>query len=407
MNLRIPLIGATAATLAIAVGVPVAMLDSAEHQRAREGLNATVSYAALDLVATARTVKGKLDISRFSSVAYRPGQPASVFIDNKGGQIDGDVTESKPFLASLLRRAKTNDNRPIRIGDRAVVVEPIASPEAPDTLLAAAVSYVDAAPLDREIAAGTRTRWAVAVGGWLLLSFLLCTALLRLLGRPLNVAAGERTFFADAAHELKTPWALVRTHAERAQRALAAKGEGREADELGSIATTATAAAQTVDNMLMLARLDQGVVGEAVRLRLDALVDTCVSDLKDHHGEDLDVDFAAMSPVAVSGNEALLRHAVGNLLENAVRHGDTPIRLELARVSGKARLTVTDSGAGIPPSQRELVFARFHRASARGGGSGLGLSITQAVVEAHRGKITYAERVDANGAVFTIELPAA
>ncbi len=159
--------------------------------------------------------------------------------------------------------------------------------------------------------------------------------------------------------------------------------------------------------MLLLARLDQGVMGDAVRLRLDALVDTCVSEVRERHGEDLDIDFAALSPVAVNGNAALLQHALSNLLENAVRYGDTPIRVELSRVSGKARVTVTDSGAGVPPSQRELIFARFHRASTRGGGSGLGLAITAAVAKAHRGKVSYAERPDAHGAVFTLEIPAA
>lgn len=406
MTVRLPLALLVAVTVGVAIAVPTALLDDTARGRAHDAQREQVAYAGLDLVAIARTVNGKLDISRFASVAYRPGQPASLFIDAKGRVLDTDISQPRWFPQAALQRAKTNDNAPVRMRDRLVVVEPIAAAKAPDKLIAAAVAYVDARPLDRKVAADSRTRWATAIGSWLLLSILLTLALLRLLGRPLSQAAGERTFFADAAHELKTPWAIVRAHADRARSQLPAEHEAPRT-ELAAITQAAGSAAHTVDNMLLLARLDQGVMGDAVRLRLDALVDTCVSEVRERHGEDLDIDFAALSPVAVNGNAALLQHALSNLLENAVRYGDTPIRVELSRVAGKARVTVTDSGAGVPPSQRELIFARFHRASTRGGGSGLGLAITAAVAKAHRGKVSYAERPDAHGAVFTLEIPAA
>lgn len=407
MTVRARVTALIAVVLGLAIGVPTATLDRSERARAHEAQRAVVAYAALDLVATARTVNGKLDISRFSRIAYRPGQPVSLFIDARGRYIDGDVEETRAFLQAVLRRAKTNDNTPTRIGDRVIVVEPIASAMAPDELLAAAASYVDGGPLDRTVAAQSRTRWALAAGGWLLLTLLLSAGMLRLLGRPLRDAETERTFFADAAHELKTPWALVRAHADRATAQLSADGAGApRRDELAAITATATSAARTIDDMLTLARLDRGVRGEPVRLRLDALADTCVSELREQHGDALDVTFQAPGSVTVVGHEALLRHAITNLLENAVRHGDAPIRVELTRHGSRARLAVIDSGSGIPPSQRELVFARFHRASTRGGGSGLGLSIAQAVVDAHRGALSYDERRDAHGAVFTIELPA-
>ncbi len=408
MRPRLPLALLSGAILGVAIFVPTAGLDRSERQRAHDAQRATVSYAALDLVATARTVRGKLDISRFSSVAYRPGQPASLFIDAKGRYLDGDLPESEAFRQAALRRAESNDNSPVQIGDRVVVVEPIASAQDPTSVLAAAVSYVDGTLLRQEVASESRARWAIAIGGWALLTLLLTAGVLRLLSRPLRNAATERTFFADAAHELRTPWALVRAHAERAQRRLAGRGDlTDELTELAAITATSTTAARTVDDMLMLARLDRGVVGEPVRLRLDALVDTCVSELRERHGDDLDVTFhSTPQQITVVGHEALLTHAVTNLLENAVRHGEPPISVVLTRPGSRARLSVIDSGPGIPPSQRTLAFERFHRASARGGGSGLGLSIARAAVEAHRGKLTYAERPDEHGAVFTIDLPA-
>ncbi len=186
-------------TVGVAVAVPTALLDDTARGRAHDAQREQVAYAGLDLVAIARTVNGKLDISRFASVAYRPGQPASLFIDAKGRVLDTDITQPQWFPQAALQRAKTNDNAPVRMRDRLVVVEPIAAAKAPDKLIAAAVAYVDARPLDRKVAADSRTRWATAIGSWLLLSILLTLALLRLLGRPLSQAAGERTFFADAA----------------------------------------------------------------------------------------------------------------------------------------------------------------------------------------------------------------
>lgn len=408
MRPRLPLAVLCGVALGIGVFVPTAGLDRTQRQRAHDAQRATVSYAALDLVATARTVRGKLDISRFSSVAYRPGQPVSFFIDAKGRYLDGDLPEPESFRQAALRRAQSNDNSPLQIGDRVVVVEPIASAQNPTSVLAAAVSYVDGTRLRQEVAAASRARWAIAVGGWALLTLLVTAGVLRLLSRPLREAETERTFFADAAHELKTPWALVRAHAERGQRRLAGRDDlAEELSELSVIMATSTTAARTVDDMLMLARLDRGVIGEPVRLRLDALVDTCVSELRERYGDDLDVTFhSAPQQITIVGHEALLKHAVTNLLENAVRHGDPPVSVVLTRAGSRARLSVIDSGPGIAPSQRTLAFERFHRASTRGGGSGLGLSIARAAVEAHRGKLTYAERPDAHGAVFTIDLPA-
>jgi two-component system, OmpR family, sensor kinase len=410
MTLRSWIVGVVGLALAVAIGVPTALFDAAKRDAAHAAQRAKLSYAALDLVALARTEGGKLNIERFAAIQPRPGEPVSLFIDGKGAQLDGDITEGAAFRRAVLKHANTGDNLPFRLGDRLVVTEAIARPQAPDVVFAVAVSYLDARPVDREVASASRGRWAAALGLWVALTALLGTVLLRLLGRPLDAAESERTFFADAAHELKTPWAIVRARADaalrRSDRAQALPDH--DAADLQSIAATASSAGRTIDEMLTLARLDRGVLGEQRRVRFDSVADTCVSELLERHGEALDVELSGTTVAVVMGDESLLRHAVSNLLENAVRHGDAPIRVSITRQGGRVRLSVIDSGAGIAPSQRELIFERFHRASARGSsGSGLGLSIARAAIEAHRGKLTYRERVDSHGAVFTIDLPAA
>jgi signal transduction histidine kinase len=101
-----------------------------------------------------------------------------------------------------------------------------------------------------------------------------------------------------------------------------------------------------------------------------------------------------------------LRQAVDNLISNALRFAPrgTAVRLELSRGKGVCRLTVSDEGPGIPPEQREAVFAPFHRGE-RGGGSGLGLAIVSEVARLHGGRALAEEPPGGRGARVVIELP--
>ena len=96
----------------------------------------------------------------------------------------------------------------------------------------------------------------------------------------------------------------------------------------------------------------------------------------------------------MSGDEAALRRAVGNLVENARRHGRGTVTLTVARTTGGAELSVEDEGRGIPDGDRERVFERFH-----GDGTGLGLAIVRATTERHGGTATV------DGSRFAISLP--
>jgi two-component system, OmpR family, sensor kinase len=400
---RLVVTSVLAVLLAIVIAPLTAMLDRAERGRESDRRNALVSYGAVDLVAAARTVNGELDLKGFKTVQARPGLPSSMFVDPKGALIEGDVPMTKAFRKAAVRQAWAVRNHPARIGRYLVVTEGIASATKLDDLLAVAVSFLDLTTLEREARSEARQRWGLAVSAWILLTGLGSVLLLRTVRRPLQAAEAERTFFADAAHELKTPWAMVRARVD-----LAREGGPGIGAHLDALTTTAREATHTVDEMLLLARLDAGAPLSRERLRLDALVSTCVSDAE---AANPGVTFAAgaLATVTVVGDDALLAHAIRNLFENAARHGAPPVEYTLDRRGGRAVLSVIDHGRGVPPSQRDAIFQRFGRGSSRsGGGNGLGLSIARAVAEAHGGSVELQSPPHGEaGSCFVLELPAA
>jgi two-component system OmpR family sensor kinase len=253
---------------------------------------------------------------------------------------------------------------------------------------------------DLRIAAGALAAWLLLAGGAVLV--------VRRSLRPAIFAAGrEEAFLADAAHELRTPWAIV---GARAQQGLQ---EGARDEDLRAIAGTAADAGATITDMLELARLDAGqAVGEHEPIRIDALVATCAQDREAAaHEADVDLTVEAGEPAVVRGDERLLRRAVGNLLDNALRHGGAggQVRVSVAAADGQVRIEVADKGPGIPPGQSAHVFDRFHRGSAAArGGSGLGLPIARLAAEAHDGTLTLAPATPGEpGARFVLTLPLA
>lgn len=204
-----------------------------------------------------------------------------------------------------------------------------------------------------------------------------------------------RRFIADASHELRTPVAVIRSHAEYAQRV---GGELPEQVEhaLARIAAESDRMSTLVDELLLLARLDAGrpLAREAVdltRVTLDAVRDAQVAGPRHHWRLELPDE-----PVTVTGDEHTLHQALANLLANARVHtpSGTTVTVELVAASPAAgvNLSVIDNGPGIPLSLQPRVFERLvHGGSAArsaSGGSGLGLSIVEAIVTAHRGQIT-------------------
>ncbi|HXZ99946.1 MAG TPA: HAMP domain-containing sensor histidine kinase [Candidatus Binatia bacterium] len=217
-----------------------------------------------------------------------------------------------------------------------------------------------------------------------------------------------RQFVSDASHELRTPLTSMRGYAE-----LLRRNPGMSPEELEMairrIEDEARRMGLLVDDLLLLARLDQGRPLERAPVDLEALVsDACADARVSDPGRAVTVRTAA--PLTVSGDEPRLRQVMANLLRNAVVHTPpgTPIDVALRQEDGRAVIEVADHGPGIPIAARGRIFERFHRVdperSRDQGGSGLGLSIVAAVVAAHGGRVGVSE-TRGGGATFRIELP--
>ena len=217
-----------------------------------------------------------------------------------------------------------------------------------------------------------------------------------------------RHFVSDASHELRTPLTSMQGYSELIRRqpemerddlVLALRRMEEETRRMGVL----------VDDLLLLARLDQGRPLERASVDLEALVRDAAADAR-VTDPGRPVSATATAPLTVSGDELRLRQVLGNVVRNALVHTppETPVELRLHPEGNTAVVEVVDHGPGIPPGQAEQIFERFHRAdpgrSADQGGSGLGLSIAAAVVAAHGGRISVAD-TPGGGATFRIELP--
>ena len=218
-----------------------------------------------------------------------------------------------------------------------------------------------------------------------------------------------RRFVADASHELRTPLAAVRAYAELFHRGAAERPEDLERSMTG-IERESERMTLLVDDLLLLARLDEGRPLEREEVRLDELVGEAI-DAAQAVEPERPID-SRLEAAVVLGDRDRLRQIVDNLLANVRAHTPprTPARVSVAHVDGKAVVTVADDGPGLDAEQVEHVFERFYRTDASraraSGGVGLGLSIVAAVAEAHGGRVE-AESASGAGATFRIELPLA
>ncbi|MFI0151179.1 sensor histidine kinase [Streptomyces lydicus] len=240
------------------------------------------------------------------------------------------------------------------------------------------------------------------------------TALNRMLGHVGNAlerrhASEERLrhFAADASHELRTPVANVRGHAELALRHKGpVPGEVRRS--LDRIQAESERMSRLVDDLLLLARIDAGRALEREPVDLTRLVLDATDDARaagPGHRWQLDLPETA---VTTTGDEHRLQQAIGNLLANARTHtpAGTAVTVRLAADDRGTLLTVEDDGPGIPEKLQPEVFGRFVRAdhsrSRAAGGTGLGLAIVQAVVTAHGGRIDLTSRPGRTAVTVTL-----
>ncbi len=217
-----------------------------------------------------------------------------------------------------------------------------------------------------------------------------------------------RGFLADASHELRTPLTSIRGYAE-----LFRRGADRRPDDLAKamrrIEEEAGRMGVLVDDLLLLARLDEGRPMLREPVDVSAVVATSVEDLR-AADPTRPVTVDVQPGVVVSGDEARLRQVVGNLTANVRTHTPrgTPVEVSLRADGGDAVLRVADRGPGLPAGQAQRVFERFYRAdparSRDGAGAGLGLAIVASVVAAHAGSVHAANR-SGGGAQLTVRLP--
>ena len=217
-----------------------------------------------------------------------------------------------------------------------------------------------------------------------------------------------RQFVADASHELRTPIAAVSAYAELFER-----GGSQHSEDLprivSGIRTETARMDRLVNDLLTLARLDEGVPMETAPVELVSLVSDAVHAAA-AVGPEWPVQFSATCPVEVMGDKDRLRQVLDNLLANIRAHTPegTTATVHVGQIGDLAQIEVRDTGPGMADSDAQRVFERFYRADpARArtrGGSGLGLSIVAAIVTAHGGTVSAAS-TPGEGLVVTVLIP--
>jgi two-component system, OmpR family, sensor kinase len=228
-------------------------------------------------------------------------------------------------------------------------------------------------------------------------------AMLRRLERAIEK---ERGFVADASHELRTPLALMKAELDLALRKPRTGAELNEA--LRSAAAETDRLVRLAEDLLVLAQADDG----RLPLRRD---DLHAADLLSTVRESFraraeesgrTIEAEAANGVAFSGDRLRLEQALGNLVDNALRHGSGAVRLSAIDRNGRVELHVVDEGQGFPPDFLPRAFERFGRADAArtSGGAGLGLALAAAIAQAHRGS-AHATNHDGGGADVWLAIP--
>ncbi len=215
-----------------------------------------------------------------------------------------------------------------------------------------------------------------------------------------------RQFVADASHELRTPLTSIRGYAELLRKGAFASDEDRQR-ALARVEREAARMGGLVDDLLLLARLDQGrplqrVPVDLRRIGQEAVDDARVAD------PDRPVDLQAPQPVRVTGDPDRLAQVAHNLVRNALVHtpAGTPVQVEVAAEGTVGVLRVVDEGPGLAPGETTRAFDRFYRGdqSRSGQGTGLGLSIVRAIAEALDGWAWAASELG-HGAAFAVAVP--
>jgi two-component system sensor histidine kinase TctE len=226
-----------------------------------------------------------------------------------------------------------------------------------------------------------------------------------LLERLGNAMRAQKRFVADAAHQLRTPLAAVLLHAERAERATDVLSE-REA--LGALHRSVERAARMSAQLLALARTDPEAIANIELKPVDLTTLTRqVGEEWVRRALERDIDFGLAvpdHPVLVKGDERLLSEVLSNLIDNALRYGNSGGHVTLMVEAGvQTRLSVQDDGPGIPEEERARIFERFYRLQdSSSDGCGLGLSIVEEIARLHNATVEVSSGANGRGSRFTV-----
>ena len=234
----------------------------------------------------------------------------------------------------------------------------------------------------------------------------LATAFNDLLDRLAAALSFQRQFMADASHELRTPVSVVRTATQvTLSQRIRTNEEYRES--LVIIGEQATRLSRLVDAMFLLSRAEaQGIPLRPEFLNLDDVLTESARALRVLAKQrEVTIVTDGAEEVGLTGDDALLRQMVGNLLDNAIRHANAGghVTARLERTGDCVTLRITNDGDGIPQDHHRRVFERFVRLG-DSDGAGLGLPIARWIAEAHRGTLVL-ERSEPGSTTFTVALP--
>lgn len=245
----------------------------------------------------------------------------------------------------------------------------------------------------------------------------LTTSLNRMLGRieesfavRVESESKLRRFVADASHELRTPLTAIRGFAEL-HRQGAVTGEEKTRELIGRIEKESIRMGSLVEDLLLLARMDQSPELASKPVDLDHLIQEVVASARAAGPDHPITTELPNEDNFVLGDSTRIHQAVANLLANARTHtpAKTPINVSVTHLENEVAITVRDEGPGLSLADQERIFERFYRADSsrartKGEGSGLGLSIVDAVMKAHGGSVTVSSELG-KGCAFTLHFP--
>lgn len=220
-------------------------------------------------------------------------------------------------------------------------------------------------------------------------------------------ACAQQNFLANMAHQLRTPLAGIKMQLEWLQRRYASEPETAHSAKL-MMSSTERMIRQT-NQLLALARSEPSQF-EKARLEiveLDKLVEESIQHfVEEANKKDIDLGFN-LHPTKVMGDRFLLRDMIDNLIDNAIRYSPNKsvVTINCFQNAHQGVLSVEDSGLGIAPSEKDLIFNRFYRLNDKIAGSGLGLAIVRDIVKDHGAEIVLTPNSQGKGTIFSVQFP--